>query len=431
MGSDTKKQSKTYCPLAWNHSFINQDGSFQVCCTSEEFDNFIRDENGDKIFITDDMGPEDVMNTEFMKKIRLQMMQDEWPQLCTRCKITEDHGGVSRRMVEIKNYGQDLNAKNLDSIQNDGALTEVDITSADYRLGNLCNLQCRTCNPRSAQMWIKEWNEIKPDNEKFSQEVMESYKNYNWIDSEHLINDFEHKAPKLQHIHFAGGEPLIVPQMRKVLEKCIESGNAKNITLTYNTNLTVLPDNVTSLWREFKEVKLLASIDAVGELNSYIRYPSNWDKIHKNLQTINEHHKELAISECMISATVQILNIGKIREMVEYIKQFEFLVPVPNLINLHVPEYFSTPGLPPQLKEKITKDLLQLKAEQEKTIPAHYRYLTDNIAHVVSFMNSEDRFTTGAFDRFLDFQTKFDANKKLNLFDFYPYFALYKGKISC
>lgn len=97
------------------------------------------------------------------------------------------------------------------------------------------------CNPRSTKLWIGEWNDLKPDREQFSKEVMDSYKKYDWIDSEELVKDFKEKAPNLEHIHFAGGEPLLVPQMTRILEKCIESGNAKNIVVTYNTNLTVLP----------------------------------------------------------------------------------------------------------------------------------------------------------------------------------------------
>lgn len=421
----SKKLSPTYCPLAWNHSFINQDGSFQVCCTSEEFDNFIRNEKGEKIFISDDVTPNQVMNSDFMKNIRKQMLNGEWPDLCKRCQITELHGGSSRRNIEIVNY-KDINDKNLAMTSEDGTTT-APITSADYRLGNLCNLQCRTCNPRSAQMWIREWNEIKPEEEQFSDEVMESYKNYNWIDSDVLTKDFIHKAPTLTHIHFAGGEPLIVPQMRKVLEICIASGNSKNITITYNTNMTVLPDNIINLWKEFKTVKILASVDAVGELNSYIRHPSNWNKIDANLRKIDDYHKEFNVSECMLSTTVQALNISKIRDIVDYLKQYDFIVPVPNLINLHVPYYFSSQILPRSFKKLISYDLLNLKEECEKDLPHYFRYLTDNMGQVVNFMNSHDAFADGHFERFLDFQKKFDQSKGLDVYKFYPQFKELAG----
>ena len=293
-----EKAKKTFCPLAWNHAFVNQDGSFQVCCTSEEFDNFIRNDQGERIFVGHGMSAEEIMNTNYMKNLRKQMLIGEWPELCKRCLITENMKGVSRREVEIVNYETKIDEM-LDSTEEDGTTT-YRVTSADYRLGNLCNLQCRMCNPRSTKLWIKDWNEIKPENERFPQHVIDSYSKYDWIDSEDLVRDFELKAPNLEHIHFAGGEPLLVPQMARILQKCIDSGNAKNIVITYNTNLTVLPKKVLELWKQFKGVKILASVDGIGPLNHYIRFPADWSQIDKNLHFIDEHHEEYNIQECIL-----------------------------------------------------------------------------------------------------------------------------------
>lgn len=415
--------SKTFCPLAWNHSFINQDGSYQLCCTSEEFDNHIRDDKGDKIFISKDVTTKEVMNSNFMKNLRLDMLNGKWPAMCMRCKITEDHSGVSRRVLEAKKYSK-ITEKMLINTAPDGTST-TSILSADYRLGNLCNLQCRMCNPRSTALWIKDWNEIKRDEEKFDDETMDSYTKYDWINSGELISDFTKKAPTLDHIHFAGGEPLIVPQMRKVLEVCIASGNAKNITLTYNTNLVKMPSSVLELWKEFKQVKLLVSIDATEDLNHYIRYPSKWELIDKNLRMIDKSHKELNISECMISSTVQVLNILRLDELFTYLGQFNFIVPVPNLVNLHVPTYFKTTILPPKLKILATAKLMSLQKKYEGNIESGYEYLVQNISHAINFMNSETYENDNEFAEFLRFQKEFDKKKNLSLFDYYPHFKNY------
>ena len=420
----SKKYPTSYCPLAWTHSFINQDGSYQVCCSSEEFDNHIRDDHGNKIFISDQRSSEDVLNSNFMNDLRAKMLKGEWPELCKRCKITEDHGGSSRRNIEILNYEKE-NDEFIKKTSLDGKAF-IKITSADFRLGNLCNLQCRMCNPRSTQLWIKEWNEIKPEREKFSKEVMDSYSEYHWIDSESLVKDVENKAKYLTHIHFAGGEPLIVPQMSKILQKCIDAGAAKNITLTYNTNLVTMPQKVLDLWRSFKAVKILASIDAYGDLNHYIRYPANWDKIDKNLGLIEKMHAEYNIIECIVSTTVQVLNILRIEDLYEYLAQFKFIVPVPNLINVYMPTYFKTTVLPPDLKEIASEKFLRLKEKYEKNIPDHYKYLSDNIDQIVKFMNSEDEYTTtDGFKEFIDFQMKFDQSRNIDLYHFYPEFKKY------
>ncbi|MBD64163.1 MAG: hypothetical protein CME62_03090 [Halobacteriovoraceae bacterium] len=413
-------KNNAYCPLAWIHSFVNQDGSYQVCCTSEEFENHIVDDEGNKIFVTSGKSVQEVMNTQFMKKTRKDMLDGKWPSFCSRCEYAEKSGGVSRREVEIKNY-QEHNSELIQKTDEDGT-SHSKVLSADYRLGNLCNLQCRMCNPRSTAMWIKEWNQIKPEREHFSEERMESYKNYTWIDSEHLVRDFNEKAPNLSHIHFAGGEPLIVPQMRKVLEKCIESGNAKNITITYNTNLMKLPENVINLWPHFKNIKILASIDAVGSLNDYIRYPSKWHIIDKNLKFIDQHHEEYNISECMISSTVQILNVLKLDELYEYLEQFNFIVAAPNLVNLIMPYYFQTTNLPKPLKIMAKLKLLEMAKKYENKVEPYHKYLLDNITQIINFMEGTDGFAEGNFNTFLEFQTKFDQSRGISLFDLYPSF---------
>ncbi len=410
----------TYCPLAWTHSFVNQDGSYQVCCTSEEFDNHIKDDNGNKLYVQDDVSPQDVMNSKYMKDIRKQMLNNEWPEVCKRCQMGEEMGGVSRRTLEIKNY-ENKNESFLAKTLEDGE-TSAPIISADYRLGNLCNLQCRMCNPRSTQLWIREWNDMKHEHEKFSDEVIDSYRNYNWINSDALTNDFARKAAHLEHIHFAGGEPLIAPQMEQILKTCIESNNAKNIMITYNTNMTVLPPKIIELWKNFKGVKILASIDGIGAVNSYIRHPANWDKIHKNLCLIDEKHEEYNISECMISSTVQVLNVLRIKEIFTYLEQFEFIVPAPNMINLHFPFYFQTTILPKNHKLLATMELKGIQQKYANKLPAHYQYLLDNIEQIIKFMNSKDAWKSDLSREFFRFQSKFDQAKKIDLFEVLPEF---------
>lgn len=415
--------SKTFCPLAWNHAFVNQDGSFQLCCTSEEFNNKIRDENDEPIFITSGKTTEEVMNSPTMKNVRQKMLAGEWPTMCGRCKVTEKLAGTSRRNIEILNYENSIEEM-VQSTKEDGSTT-FKVTSLDYRLGNLCNLQCRMCNPRSSKMWIKDWNSLKSDSEKFSQEVMDSYLAFNWMESEDLVRDFEGKAPHLEHIHFAGGEPLLVQQMSRILERCVESGNAKNIILTYNTNLTLLPKKVLELWKHFKGVKILASIDAIGELNYYIRYPSSWELIEKNLRFIDEHHEEYNITECILSTTVQALNILHLPEIYAYLQSYQFIVKAPNLINLHFPYSFQTNVLPPGLKLLAIAQLQDIEKKYKSQLAPHYHYLIDNLKPIINFINASSGFDDGRFGQFRRFQEQFDELKSLSIENYCPEIASY------
>ena len=411
-----KKSLKSFCVLPWIHSFVNTSGDYQVCCTSEEFPNSIIGDDGKKLTVMDQVTISQVMNSQYMKDLRLKMLNGNWERLCFRCKITEDNDGYSRRNIENRNY-QNLIDGLIEKTEKDGTIHN-EIISADYRLGNLCNLQCRMCNPGSTYLWIKEWNAIKPKWERYKEERIEEFKRLDWINSDHLIFDVKNKAHKLEHLHFAGGEPLIVPQMKNILEVCIAAGVAKNIQLTYNTNITKLPPQVVELWKEFKEVRLLVSIDAFGDLNSYIRYPSKWEIIDANLKTLDEHHKKMNVSEVLLSTTVQILNILHLDKLYKYLSQFKFIKKAPNLVNLHVPIYFQTTHLPNDLKKEATEKLLKIVPTIKDKVYPEDQYLVDNIQQVINFMNSQDNSQN--LLTFSSFQTAFDRKRKLQLFDVFP-----------
>src|SRR3989338_6112737 len=96
--SETKIPGK-FCVLPWIHRFTNVGGEIQVCCTSEERDNTVREKlvpmAAPEIFDT-----ERIMNSQFMSSLRKTLLEGQWPDLCYRCKVTEESGAESRRNVE-------------------------------------------------------------------------------------------------------------------------------------------------------------------------------------------------------------------------------------------------------------------------------------------------------------------------------------------
>ena len=60
---------------------------------------------------------------------------------------------------------------------------------------------------------------------------------------------------------FRVGEPLIIEEHKESLRSLVKNNKAKNIRLEYNTNLTTIPDEVFELWKNFKEIRIAASID--------------------------------------------------------------------------------------------------------------------------------------------------------------------------
>lgn len=384
------EKKESFCVLPWIHSFVNFNGHYQVCCSSEEFHTSIDDSHGKPLNIQDRPPIAEVMNAKLMCDVRSDMISGKWHSVCTRCKEIEDLGGVSRRNIENREYSG-LIKNLLDSTNEDGVLKEIpEIKNIDYRLGNLCNLKCTMCSPQSTLMWIKEWNSVKPPYEQYSDEKMKEFSSYNWIEKDFLMQEFAEKIPFADRLHFAGGEPLITPQMVTMLKLCVEKGVAQNITLSYNTNVTRLPPEVLELWKNFKDVKLLCSVDAFGTLNEYIRYPSKWEVIDRNLSYLDKHAAEFNISEIILATTVQIYNVLELDQLYTYLKKFQHIIPALNLINLLTPKYMQTTLLPPEVKKLATVRLIKVNKDLKGKLPPKYDYLRENIEQTINFMNAQD-----------------------------------------
>ena len=49
-----------------------------------------------------------------------------------------------------------------------------------------------------------------------------------------------------------------------------------------------LPDRLLELWTHFQKVRFHYSIDSIGAMNDYIRYPSEWDHQLKMFERLDQ-----------------------------------------------------------------------------------------------------------------------------------------------
>lgn len=411
---------RAFCVLPWLHSFINIGGEYQVCCTSEEFHDGILDNSGNIFNIKNQPNLKHVMNSDFMKNLRLSMLDGELPELCTRCIVTEKMAGTSRRMIENMKFEQ-LVPSLLETTDRDGTIP-LDIRSADFRLGNICNLECRMCNPRSSIMWNKDWNKFKNPKDHISPELEDEYSSYDWINDDYLLTELKQKLGKLKILHFAGGEPLIAPRMAEMLQLCIDYKVADKMSLTYNTNVYKLPEKVLNLWKHFKEVHLYCSIDGFGKVNEYIRVPSKWEVIDKNLRFLDEHADEYNIKEILFSVTVQAYNILNLDDLIRYTQTFKRATRAPSFVNLFSPHYMMTQVLPPHIKKLAAERLQAAKQGLDEILPRHLHYLIENIDQAINYMNAKDLHPE-LWNEFIDFNLKMDESKGLKMEDCIPELA--------
>jgi glutamate-1-semialdehyde 2,1-aminomutase len=82
--------------------------------------------------------------------------------------------------------------------------------------------------------------------------------------------------------------------------------------------MTNMQDTFLNIISQFNRVVLFASIDGFGPMQEYIRYPSKWQQIDKNLNKLVEKTKDnITIN---VSPVIQSTNLGLITELFEYLE---------------------------------------------------------------------------------------------------------------
>lgn len=379
--------SDTFCILPWMHLATTSTGNLRVCCNSVNSINRIKKEDGSiyKIY-KDDI--KEAWNSETYKTLRQQMLNGERPEMCARCFKEEDVGIWSTRQAWNEKWKEDKEYT---------VEAPFEIRYVDIRLGNLCNLKCRMCNPYASNQWIKEWHLISDKTED-----LDDLKKLNWPESEKTWDNLFSIVDSVEEIYLTGGEPTIIKEQFKLFEYCVKNGYAKNIKLKYNTNLTNIPRDLIDAWKDFKQVQLNCSIDAVGDLDRYIRYPSNWSKIQENFDII----QALPNSVIEIHNTVQMYNILRLDEFIDWAKPYGHKIYF-NILN-H-PEVLNIRVLPPHLKQ-LAKDKLDAHTDIPK------------VQGIIDYMMAED--WSDKYSKFLSYSESLDSSRNENLFDLIPEFKL-------
>jgi MoaA/NifB/PqqE/SkfB family radical SAM enzyme len=364
--------SKTFCPLPFIHLATRPNGDVRVCCTANASGAGIDDNKGAGLVTEDGVNMnlrehtiEQIWNSKFMRDTRLQLLTDQVPTSCTKCFQEEASGITSKRQWETEVWDEQLDIDGIvNSITDDGSLP-VSIPYFDLRLGNLCQLKCVMCSPHDSSSWIKDWKlqypkyksiELKQD------QGWDSKYDYTWYQKGSFLDTMKEQAQFIKELYFAGGEPLLIPEHYKILQFMVDTGNAGNCMLRYNSNGLELPDKLLELWSHFKEVRFNFSIDAIGEKNHYIRYPSDWETIVQNLHILDNTPDNIIVN---IACAVQLLNIMYLPELAKWklaqnFKKVHMHPKTNGDVGTHLvyfPSYLNIRVLPTELKELAAKNI--------------------------------------------------------------------------
>ena len=455
------KPSKTFCILPWVHLSTRPDGSMRVCCTANASSVGATNdkEHGGQVGIlkTDDGKPNNLnvsdflssWNSTYMKNVRKQMLNGEKPPSCLKCYKEEAAGHNSKRMWETAYWSQRVDVDKLIADTAEDGSVPPQLAYIDLRFGTKCQLACVMCSPHDSSGWIKDYKAIFPAVENANlKETMQwqdkgstNGSSYNWHKQNPIFwQQFYEQIPNMQQIYFAGGESLIIEEHYDILEECIRQGYAKDLELRYNSNGVEWRDDLFDLWKEFKLVRFHYSVDSIGEMNEYIRYPSKWERTEKVFRILDSETSDNV--EVTIACAVQALNIYYIPEFLKWkltqgfrkINMWPFGAGGINYHFVYHPPHLNVKILPKEFKDKCRQHYEEFypwwEENWELGVPTWYKgkvtkdkwrsasYGIDRLEGMLKFMESED--WSNRLPEMKEYLEKIDAHRSLSFATIFP-----------
>ena len=275
------------------------------------------------------------------------------PEACLACTKKEE-SGRSRRMYFWDKLDEDVKKG---AIQNT-ATSKPDIRYLDFTISNKCNLACIHCNPFVSTGWTKDGKKLNreaPDYWKQAQIGYHGVEDMSFLDNLFADPDY---FRNLQWVALRGGEPLYDESCKAILRWFIDNDLAKNIMLDISTNATVFDEDFQEIFKHFKHIELLISVEAVGELYSVIRGgPYTFEQLEENIEKFYTYDN----IEIVFAVTVMATNIFQLDQVWNWFKEKHEHRASISMSNVVVnPSYLNIANLPMELKYTTYDKLLQI-----------------------------------------------------------------------
>lgn len=270
--------SKSICAYPWAAAAIRPNGLILPCC---KFDH--RSEFGS----VDDKDPR---NSNMWNDLRSKMLAGEMLKNCESCYKEENSGVESLRQQSLNFYKPtDINP--------------IKLKQLEISFNNLCNLACVQCSEEFSTKWYSE--KVKHRKYSVTGIIQNNFDYLKWDLSE------------VRQLKIIGGEPLMAQdKFAEVLNQL----DRKNLSVIVATNGTMLPNReLRTLLEECGHVSFKLSLDGVGSVNDWIRWPSKFDKIENTIDTLESWWGDKKNIKLGFHSVISIYNIFCLKELVDYI----------------------------------------------------------------------------------------------------------------
>lgn len=335
--------SKTFCVMPFYGAEYQQNGYTSPCC---------------------------LMTTHDINEVREDMLNSRQPDSCSACWKLEEKGIKSDRQYKNESYDfyADIDIRQVFTNCKNGQFSPQIIK---LYTSNLCNSACVTCGPKFSTHW-QSIEGIPIQLNSISDSVLDGI-------------DFA----DIKMLSMLGGEPLYDKKIFNILQRLLDNNNT-DCFISFVTNGNVkLTKQQTDLLSKFKNLDICVSIDGIGPVYEYMRYPLKWTDLESNIKQFKQFAKYVSVSY-----TLSNVNILYYDETVAWFKEND-LPFNHNLVT--TPKYFNINALPEETKKQYPSliPLFRLHNDQDDVL---FKTAIDEIARQDKLKNTSAALSVPRFN---------------------------------
>jgi len=337
--------NQLYCTAPWNGITVRENGNILTCCMGSTVLGNIKKQPIHKIY-----------NNSKHIQIKQELLDGTPSKNCINCiNFEKNNANVT---ASIRSYYNTTYSTLADELK-----------FLDIRWNNLCNLSCIYCGPSFSSSWAEKLslNNIKVIKNNYDVELED------WILS---------KVDQLHELMLVGGEPLLMKQNYKLIDKLSD-----NTRLSIITNLSYNLSNNQSTQKLFNRPKdntiWNISVENYGQQFEYVRNGANWQQFSDNLKLLmrnNPNNVNLQMVYGVFSA------LSLFDTVKYYYNNFDIKKTKPNLIDGH--PILSLFKYPNSILKLAIKQLENIIAWQKETFGIDYElYKSDDFETILDKLN--------------------------------------------
>lgn len=388
---------EVFCNSPWYELHIYWDGTLAFCCHATPRVPY--DLSQKKIYNIKNMSIREWYNSPAMQEARFKMLGDQRWSHCDRCWLEESVALTSRRhrsnqrsVIFRQNFDQSFQQspgykKFKHSLDNHGDYDGMPV-DLHVDLGNYCNLACKMCDPYASSRIAtqhRQWGILDTSTQDWTvdQAVWDRFK-------QEIVS-----IPTLKNIHFMGGETLIQPRFRELIDYLIEH-NRTDVCLSFVTNGTSYDPSLIEKFKLFPRVGIEVSIETMDTVNDYVRQGTDTKMVIEN---INQYLKDCNGSSVTLTLrpAPSLLTVKGYWQVINYALENKLLIKS-NLCT--EPEFLNMTILPDQVKQEYKKyyqdlyqqwqlDCMEFPLDSNESDPGNFKAVAKNqIIQIINMLDS-------------------------------------------